>query len=45
MLTTKKKTHTILKFKQEQFWKPYIEPNTDLQREPEKEGGTIQKTS
>ena len=45
MFTIKTKTYTKLKFKQEQFWKPYIEPNTDLQREPEKEGATIQKTS
>ena len=44
MLTIKKKTHTILKFKQEHI-EPYIEPNTDLQREPEKEGSKIKKTS
>ena len=38
-----KKNDRIIEFKQDPFLKPYIERNTDLRREAEKEGNKIKK--
>ena len=38
-----KKIHRILEFKEEPFLKPYIQRNTELRREAEKEGNKIKK--
>ena len=40
---TIKKNHGLLEFKQGQFLKPYIENNTELWKEAEKEGNKIKK--